>query len=102
MSHDAEGSSGIGSAANGARAVYAPMPTIPEYLRHSALNTVAVARFEVAANGTAQVTLVRPTPNPQLNYLLLETLKRWRFFPALSNGKAVASSFKVRIPIVVR
>lgn len=34
--------------------------------------------------------------------LLLDTLKQWRFFPAVRNGIAINSEFDVRIPIAVR
>ena len=86
----------------GARALFKPMPEIPEALRHHALDLTALARFRVAASGAAEVELVEPTPDPTLNAALLETLKRWRFFPAMENGKAVASTIDIRIPITVR
>lgn len=91
----------IGSASGGAQAIYAPMPTIPDDLRADVFHAEAIARFEVLPDGTAQVVLVRPTPNPRLNYLLLEALKQWRFFPAVREGKAVASVVEIRIPIAI-
>ena len=95
-------SAGVGGDAGGARAIYAPMPAIPDDLRENALNTVAIAAFKVAVDGSAQVTLVKPTSIPRLNYLLLSTLKEWRFFPAIKNGQPVASQFELRIPITVQ
>jgi protein TonB len=92
---------GSGSSSSGARAIYAPMPKIPEELRENPLRTVAIARFEVAADGEATVKLISPTPYPRLNEILIETLKSWRFFPAVVHGKPVASTFEVRIPVVV-
>jgi periplasmic protein TonB len=86
----------------GAHVLYQPKPEIPEELRHHPLELTAVARFHVAANGAAEVELIEPTPEPSLNRALLETLKTWRFFPALENGKAVASSIDIHIPISVR
>jgi protein TonB len=86
----------------GARALFKPMPEIPEALRHHALNFTALARFQVAASGAAEVELVEPTPDPTLNQALLDALKKWRFFPAVANGKAVASTIDIRIPITVR
>lgn len=92
---------GMGAASGGAQALYAPLPEIPADLRGSPLNTVAVARFTVASDGRATVTLVKGTPYPELNYALLRTLEQWRFFPAVDGGRPVASSFEVRIPVVV-
>lgn len=86
----------------GARAIYQPLPEIPEDLRRRTLNLVALARFHVAANGSAEVELVEPTPEPTLNRALLETLARWRFFPAIELGKPVASVIDIRVPITVR
>jgi protein TonB len=86
----------------GARAIYKPLPEIPETLRRRALEVVAVARFQVAANGSAQVELIEPTSDPDLNRTLLESLKRWRFFPSMQDGKPVASTVDIRIPISVK
>lgn len=86
----------------GARAIYKPMPTIPDDLRRDAFQGVAVARFHVAVDGSAQVEIVQATNNVQLNRLLLDTLKTWRFFPAMRNGQPVDSTIEIRIPITIR
>ena len=85
-----------------ARAIYKPMPEIPEALRRRTIDMVAVARFRVDAAGRAQVELVESTPDPDLNRALLESLKRWRFFPATQAGRPVASTIDVRIPVSVK
>ncbi len=85
-----------------ARAIYKPMPEIPEALRRRTIDLVAVARFRVDATGRAQVELVEPTLDPDLNRALLESLKRWRFFPATQAGRPVASTIDVRIPVSVK
>ncbi len=92
----------IGGGVSGARAIFKPMPELPAELRRRNVEWVAVARFKVAADGSAEVELVEPTSEPLLNRLLLATLKRWRFFPALDNGRPVASSLELRIPISVK
>jgi periplasmic protein TonB len=92
---------GLGSDTAGARAIYAPTPTIPDDLREDALNAVAIAHFKVGYDGQVEVTLVKPTSNPELNQILLDTLRQWRFFPAIRNGVAIPSEFDVRIPISV-
>ena len=86
----------------GARVLYQPKLEIPEELRRHALALTALARFRVAANGSTQVELVEPTPDPTLNRALMDTLRKWRFFPALANGKPVASTVDIRIPISVQ
>jgi periplasmic protein TonB len=93
--------SGIGSDSGGARAIYAPTPEIPDDLRDQIISTVAVAHFKVDSDGQAQVTLTTPTDNPRLNEILLDTLKEWKFFPAMHNGVTIDSQFDVRIPVTV-
>jgi protein TonB len=93
--------SGLGSDSSGARALYAPTPTIPDDLRDETFNVVALAHFKVSYSGDVQVSLTQPTTSPRLNEILLDTLKQWRFFPAMKKGVAVDSEFDVRIPITV-
>ncbi len=93
---------GLGSDNAGARAIYAPTPAIPDDLREETFNAVAVAHFKVAPDGTVEVALTRPTANPALNAILIDTLNQWRFFPAMKDGVAVNSEFDLRIPISVR
>jgi periplasmic protein TonB len=93
---------GIGSDSAGARAMYAPTPEIPDDLRENTFSTMAVARFKVSYDGNVEVTLVKPTSNPRLNQILLDTLKQWKFVPAMKDGIAINSDFEVRIPITVQ
>lgn len=74
-----------------AQAIAQPLPAIPDDLRQDAMNEVATARFHIAADGSVTVELIKPTQNPRLNRLLLGTLKFWKFSPAISDGKPVAS-----------
>jgi len=55
------------------------------------MNEAATARFQIAVDGSITVALVKPTQNPRLNRLLLETLKTWRFMPAIKDGNPVPS-----------
>jgi protein TonB len=99
-----EGTGGGGNmfASSGARAIIRPMPQIPDDLRGEAFNSVALARFHVTVDGSATVELARPTPNPRINHILLETLKKWRFMPAIRNGRPVPSTEDVLIKIEVK
>jgi protein TonB len=93
---------GLGNDASGARAIYAPTPTIPDDMRENIFQAVAIAHFKVSPDGTVEVTLAQPTPNPRLNQILLNTLRQWKFFPAMKDGIAINSEFDVRIPISVQ
>ena len=85
-----------------ARALFRPLPEVPERLRHRDVELLAVARFRVAPDGSAQVELIEPTSEPTLNESLLATLRTWRFFPALEDGRPVVSTIDIRIPISVK
>jgi periplasmic protein TonB len=93
---------GIGNDSGGARAIYAPTPIIPDDMRENIFQAVAIAHFKVGPDGTVDVTLAQPTPNPRLNQILLNTLREWKFFPAMKDGIAINSEFDVRIPITVQ
>lgn len=59
-------------------------------------------RFLVAADGSVKVELVRPTPDPRFNRFLLETYKKWKFMPAIKNGRPVDSTIDLEVPIEVK
>ena len=93
-------SSGNAAAApegSAARVISQPMPSLPDDLREDAYQAIAVARFDIHADGTIEVELSKPTQNPRLNALLLEALRKWRFFPAMQGGHPVESHQDVRV-----
>lgn len=87
--------------AMGAHAVYSPLPKIPDDLRGAAMDEVAVVRLHIHADGTVAVDLVRPTDNPRINRIVLDTLRTWMFYPALAKGKPVESVQEIRIRLSV-
>lgn len=80
-----------------ARAIAQPLPELPDDLRDQAYQTVATARFMIHADGSVDVELVKPTPIPRLNQILLEALRKWRFFPAMQTGHPVESRQDIRV-----
>src|SRR5271166_298386 len=78
--------SGIGNDDIGAHAVYSPTPEIPDEMREDVFQAEAVAHFKVDYNGEAVVTLSQATSNERLNQIILETLRKWRFAPAIKGG----------------
>jgi periplasmic protein TonB len=91
------GAGGTGSA----RALYQPLPVVPPELRSHAFDQVAVVRFTIGIDGKATVSLEQATPDPQINQVLLDTFRRWRFFPAMRQGKPVSSTLVLRVPVKV-
>jgi periplasmic protein TonB len=90
------------NANSGARAIIQPMPQIPDDMRAEAFNFAALARFHIAVDGSVKVELAKPTPNPRLNRILLDSLKKWRFIPAIKNGKPVDSTEDIVVKIEVK
>ncbi len=84
-----------------ARAIVQPKPEIPDELRHRQLSAVAVVRFHVARDGTAEVELVEATAEPRLNQAILAACRQWRFFPAMRQGAPADDIVVVRLPIRV-
>lgn len=80
-----------------ARPVARQLPELPDDLREQAFQTVATARFAIHADGSVEVELLKPTPNPRLNQILLEALRQWRFFPAMQAGRPVESRQDIRV-----
>ncbi|KAE8761204.1 TonB family protein [Paraburkholderia madseniana] len=89
--------SATSSAEATAHAIAQPLPELPDDLRDQAYQTVATARFAIHVDGSVDVELVKPTANPRLNQILLETLRRWRFFPAMQAGHPVESRQDIRV-----
>ncbi|CAE6721670.1 hypothetical protein R20943_01577 [Paraburkholderia aspalathi] len=80
-----------------AHAIAQPLPELPDDLRDQAYQTVATARFAIHVDGSVDVELIKPTSNPRLNQILLETLRKWRFFPAMQAGHPIESRQDIRV-----
>ncbi|MFM0042274.1 energy transducer TonB [Paraburkholderia sediminicola] len=80
-----------------AHAISQPLPELPDDLREQGYQAVATARFAIHVDGSVQVDLIKPTSNPRLNQILLETLRKWRFFPAMQAGHPVESRQDIRV-----
>ncbi|MCE3254764.1 MAG: hypothetical protein K0R25_258 [Rickettsiaceae bacterium] len=78
-----------------------PLPKIPDELRQEAFQSYAIARFHIAADGSFSVELIKPCNNPRLNFLLLESLKKWKFNPEKRLGIAIASTKDIRVDFKV-
>jgi protein TonB len=71
-------------------------------MRDEVLEAVAVAHFRVLHDGRAIVSLAKPTDFSRLNDIILDTLREWRFHPAMNKGVAVDSEAEVRLLITVQ
>lgn len=84
-----------------AKPFYAPEPKIPPTLQEDCLKTYCVARFTIQADGKATVKLLTSSGSDDMDDMTLKTLEQWKFKPASLDGKAVASTRKIKIEFQV-
>ena len=96
-----QAASGLSGNTSGAHAIFQPSPEIPSELRRHAMALTVIVHFTVAADGAATAELEEAAPDPQLNQVLLNTFRRWRFFPAMEDGKPVPSTLILKVPVRV-
>lgn len=84
-----------------AKVLDAPTPEIPSDMHEEAFKTTVTARFNIAADGKVAVALLAPSGNEDIDRVVLNTLKKWRFAPAMVNDAPVASSRKLKIELEV-
>jgi len=84
-----------------AYAVSKPMPEIPTEFRRLPMDVSLVVKLTVGPDGTATAELIQATPNPKLNQWLLETFRRWKFFPAIHFDQPVKSELVITVPIKI-
>jgi protein TonB len=84
-----------------AQAVDCPRPEIPSELAAECFKSCCVARFRIKNDGKYSVMLVSTSGSEQVDEVALSTLRRWRFKPAMLDGKPVESTRKIRVEFEV-
>ena len=92
----------LGNGGGGPRAIYAPVPSIPDDMRDEVMQATAVVRFHVSRDGEARATLITSTDYSELDELILETLRQWRFSPAVRDGVKIDADAEVRLLVTVQ
>jgi periplasmic protein TonB len=82
--------------------ICAPIPSIPDDLRDEVMQATAVVRFHVRSGGEATVALVTSTDYSERDELILDTLREWRFAPAVRNGVKIDSDAELRLLVSVQ
>ena len=84
---------------NSQRAVptHNPLPEIPDNFRKEAFENEAIALFHISKEGKVKkVVMIKPCKNPYLNFILLKSLKKWRFSPSKNDfTQEIKVKFKV-------
>lgn len=81
--------------------VASPQPMIPPQLHEQCFKSCCIARFIIHPNGKTAVTLITSSGSEEIDDITLATLKRWKFRPAMLNGKPVQSTRRVKIEFEV-
>ena len=84
-----------------AKAMSMPLPAIPPELHEHCFKSCCLARFQIEADGNAKVQLLSSSGLPELDDITLSVLKRWKFQPALLDGKPVPSTRKIKVEFQV-
>ena len=84
-----------------ALAVECPQPEIPASLHEECYKSCCLARFCINHEGKHEVTLVSSSGSDEVDEIALSTLRRWKFKPAMLNGKPVQSVRKIKVEFEV-
>ena len=77
--------------------ITSPSPLIPPELHEDCFKSCCIARFLIGDNGKTQVKLLTSSGSEEIDDITLSTLKRWKFRPAVLDGKPVPSSRRVKV-----
>jgi protein TonB len=79
-----------------------PKPTLPDTLRADSLDSTAVAEFTVDADGSpTDVRIITSAGNPDLDQLVLQAARKWRFKPATRDGQPIPSVIRLHVEFQV-
>lgn len=84
-----------------ALAVECPQPEIPASLHEECYKSCCLARFCINHEGKHEVTIVSSSGSDEVDEIALSTLRRWKFKPAMLNGKPVQSVRKIKVEFEV-
>lgn len=84
-----------------AKILDAPTPEIPGEFQSEAFKSAVTARFQIGADARVAVQLLDSSGNEEIDRLVLNTLKKWKFQPATVDDEPVPSSRRLRVELEV-
>ncbi len=81
--------------------IFNPMPVIPTDLRTHRYSTSVRVEFFVNKDATFTAKLFSSTGYDELDRVVIDTLKKWKFSPATMDGQPVNGTLKLRIQFSV-
>ena len=77
-------------------------PEIPDDLKSDSLKTFVRVRVEISEDGSFDVVLRTSSGKPEVDRLIVDALKKWKWKPALKDGEPVKSTQAFRFEIEVK
>lgn len=84
-----------------AKPTYNPSPSIPSHHQENCFKSCCIARFFIKSDGSTKVRLVSSSGSNEIDDITLSTLRRWKFKPAMLDGKPVDSTRRIRVEFEV-
>jgi protein TonB len=85
-----------------AEPVNQPMPEIPDELKSQSFKTFVRVAVEIDESGAFTVTLRTSSGNSEVDRLVLNALKRWKWKPALKEGEPIKSTQRFKFEFEVQ
>ncbi|HEX6640854.1 MAG TPA: energy transducer TonB [Thermoanaerobaculia bacterium] len=73
-------------------------PVFPAGAQHFGVDGLLIVNVVIEPDGTlSSPVILKSLPAPTLSYVALDALRKWRFTPALENGKPIQTQFELAI-----
>jgi protein TonB len=84
-----------------AQPINSPQPEIPHDLQEDCFKSCCIARFLIKPDGAAKVKLISGSGSDEIDDITLQTLRQWKFKPAMLDGKPVESTRRIKVEFQV-
>lgn len=84
-----------------AKSTFSPPPEIPSEHTEHCFKSYCVARFFIAQDGKTTVKLLTKSGSNEIDDITIGTLRRWKFKPAMLDGKPVESTRRIKVEFEV-
>lgn len=74
-----------------------PRPVIPSEYHENCFKSCCMARFVIDPTGKTKVKLLTSSGSDEIDDITLQTLRRWKFQPAMLDGKPVSSTRRIKV-----
>jgi protein TonB len=84
-----------------AKPTFNPAPAIPTESSEQCFKSYCVARFLISNEGKTTVKLLTKSGSNEIDDITVATLRRWKFKPAMLDGKPVDSTRRIKVEFEV-